>query len=598
MELPNIADGELKRDGLARPVAALKAAAEKWRGVTARLPTEEFKFPRLRAMRQRPARRFSALSRRIIAINMVGLVILVGGVLYLNQFRQGLIETRIQSLITQGQIIAAAIAQSPSVEREDTPIYDLGDLMRPRTSGCHGPSSINPAPARAILQRLVVLTATRARLYDSRGCLVVDTRTLTSSQVISYDLPPPGTRNRISIFIARVYDWIVGLVPAVDMPIYRENQSAPGAAYKEVAIASTGTASSAVRVNEQGELIVSVALPVQPFRAVRGVLLLSTIGGDIDTIVRAERLAIVEVFLVALGVSVLLSFLLARTIAAPVRRLAQAAEQVRLGIATHINLPEVRREDEIGDLSEALQDMTSALYSRIDAIERFAADVAHEIKNPLTSLRSAVETLLWAKDSEARERLTAIIQDDIRRIDRLVTDISDASRLDAELAREETRPVDIAALLATLADISSQLRKDNAPRLELDLPADDKKKLLVNGFERRLGQVFRNILDNAFSFSGSSSTVRVMAYPYEGRVRIVIEDEGPGIPEENLETIFERFYTQRPQEAFGKNSGLGLSISRQIVNAHNGRVWAENKYLDGKVIGARFTVDLPAIQTS
>ena len=554
-------------------------------------------FSRLALGRVRPHRRFSALSQRIIAINMIGLVILVGGVLYLNQFRAGLIDARVQSLVTQGQIIAASIAQS-AVEREDTPVFDPGAFSRPKPAGCEGPSSLNPAPARAILQRLVVLTATRARLYDTRGCMILDTRDLSSTEVLSYELPPPG-QDPIGDFIARIYDWIVGLIPAVDLPVYQEHPEAIGVAYEEVMLALNGNASSAVRVNDQGELIVSVALPVQPFRAVRGVLLLSTIGGDIDTIVRAERLAIVEVFLVALGVSVLLSFLLARTIAAPVRRLALAAEQVRIGISSRIEIPDFRnRRDEIGDLAAALRDMTAALYDRLDAIERFAADVAHDIKNPLTSLRSAVETLMWAKDPDARQRLVTIVQDDVRRLDRLITDISDASRLDAELVRDEVKPVSIASLLKTFADIAAELRKENAPHVELELAEDEKTGLFVRGFEGRLGQVFRNVIDNALSFSPPGGTVWLKAFKTDGRIRITVEDEGPGIPEENLETIFERFYTQRPEEAFGKNSGLGLSISRQIIEAHGGRIWAQNRRAENntgnQILGARFIIELPA----
>ena len=306
-----------------------------------------------------------------------------------------------------------------------------------------------------------------------------------------------------------------------------------------------------------------------------------------------------------------LSVLLAGTIAGPVRRLAEAAERVRRGIKSRQEIPDFTdRSDEIGHLSGALRDMTRALYNRIDAIESFAADVAHELKNPLTSLRSAVETLPLAKRADARNRLLEVIQQDVRRLDRLISDISDASRLDAELARAEAEPVDLERLVQTVASVANELKPAGLVPIKVSV----NKSLLGNsaffvvGNDGRLGQVVRNLIDNAASFSPPGAEIRVTLQRLPQEVEIVVEDDGPGIPPHALERIFERFYTDRPEQGFGQNSGLGLSISRQIVEAHRGRIWAENRFADastgdaGKPIaacdrprlGARFIVRLPA----
>jgi two-component system sensor histidine kinase ChvG len=378
----------------------------------------------------------------------------------------------------------------------------------------------------------------------------------------------------------------------------------------EIYAALDGSTTTAVRANSDGSLIVSVAIPVQRFKAVLGVLVVSTEGGDIDAVVRAERIAILRVALVATLVSLALSMLLASTIARPLRRLAEAAIRsgaiqtgpVRIGrraVDPHtVQFPDyTRRHDEIGLLSGALRHMTGALYGRLDAIERFAADVAHEIKNPLTSLRSAVETLRRAPTPELRDRLLAVIEHDVRRLDRLVTDISNASRLDAELARETMETVDVGALMQTVADIASAKAEKAGVRVAALLPTGS---LVVRGLEGRLGQVFLNLADNAISFSPRGGEVVIAATREpDGRVAITVEDDGPGMPEENLDRIFERFYSARPEgESFGDHSGLGLSISRQIVEAHGGRIWAENRRAPGEdetapPRGARFTVLLP-----
>ncbi len=402
---------------------------------------------------------FSSLTRRIVFLNLTGLIALVIGILYLSQFRAGLIEARVQSLLVQGEIMAGAIASSATAE-QDTIAFDLDRLLELQAGESYGPSeemlsgiefSINPERVAPVLRRLVSPTNTRARIYDRDGVLVLDSRNLYD--VLRFDLPPPSAKPGM---LERFYITIRSWASRGTLPLYHEFGPQSGKGYEEVVNAAKGYKSSMVRINERGEVIVSVAVPVQRFRAVRGALMLQTQGADIDDVLAAERLAIFKVFLVAAGVMIVLSFLLAGTIAGPVRRLAEGAQQVRKRIRSRVEIPDFSgRRDEIGHLSGSIRDMTSALYSRIEAIERFAADVAHELKNPLTSLRSAVETLPLAKTEESRARLLEVIQHDVKRLDRLITDISAASRLDAEMQRQDAQRVS----LTTLADDGGRRRQ-------------------------------------------------------------------------------------------------------------------------------------------
>jgi two-component system sensor histidine kinase ChvG len=297
---------------------------------------------------------------------------------------------------------------------------------------------------------------------------------------------------------------------------------------------------------------------------------------------------------------VVLSMLLAGTIAGPVRRLADGAERVRRRIRSRVEIPDfTRRRDEIGDLSGALREMTNALYTRIEAIESFAADVAHELRNPLTSLRSAVETLPMAKTDANRKRLLDIIEHDVKRLDRLISDISDASRLDAELQRQEASNVDLAKLLDALVTAANEVRPDGIS-VTLTFEGGSRAVFKVPGHDSRLGQVVSNLIDNARSFSPPGGTVRVTCRRLKNEVEIMVDDDGPGIRPEVLDKIFERFYTDRPHQGFGQNSGLGLSISKQIVEAHGGNIRVENRTSiaaagqQPRVLGARFVVRLPA----
>jgi len=553
---------------------------------------------------------FSSLTRRILFLNVAGLLALVVGILYLSQFRAGLIDARIQSLLVQGEIMAAAIAASATIETNAITI-DPDRLLELHAGESYGPSDevlsgldfpINPERVAPVLRRLVEPTRTRGRIYDRDGALLLDSRNLYGrGDVLRFDLAPP--KAEVPGLVERTWIAIRTWLGRGDLPLYRELGPENGRGYPEVGHALEGQKASVVRINDRGEVIVSVAVPVQRFRAVRGALLLSTRGSDIDHMVEAERLAVFKVFLIAVGVMVLLSVLLAGTIAGPVRRLADAAERVRRRIRTRVEIPDFTdRRDEIGHLSGALRDMTNALYSRIEAIESFAADVAHELKNPLTSLRSAVETLPLAKTDDSRARLLHIIEHDVQRLDRLISDVSDASRLDAELQRQEAAPVDLMKLLGTVAAVANEVRRDDGVSITLAFEGGGPRAFTVLGHDSRLGQVIDNLIENARSFSAPGSMVRILCRRLRNSVEIIVDDDGPGIRPDALERIFERFYTDRPHQGFGQNSGLGLSISKQIIEAHGGRIRAENRLGVAKgaddlpvVLGARFAVRLPAM---
>ncbi|MBB3660448.1 two-component system sensor histidine kinase ChvG [Rhizobium sp. BK650] len=551
---------------------------------------------------------FSSLTRRIVFFNLAALLVLVGGILYLNQFREGLIDARVESLLTQGEIIAGAVSASASVDTNSITIdpqklleLQAGQSITPVPNDEDLEFPIDPEKVAPVLRRLISPTRTRARIFDADANLLLDSRHLYSrGQVLRFDLPPVEEEKQTW------GEWFTALFNKAlqpgNLPVYKEAPGGDGSIYPEVMNALTGVRGAVVRTTEKGELIVSVAVPIQRFRAVLGVLLLSTQAGDIDNIVHAERLAIMRVFGVATLVNVLLSLVLSSTIANPLRRLSAAAIRVRRGAKEREEIPDFSvRQDEIGNLSIALREMTTALYDRIDAIESFAADVSHELKNPLTSLRSAVETLPLAKSDDSKKRLMDVIQHDVRRLDRLISDISDASRLDAELARVDAGLVDLEVFLRDLIDVSRQIRSTKK-KVEIEYAVDRKPnvktRFVVKGHDLRIGQIITNLIENARSFvpeQDGKITVRLVRT--RSRCVVYIEDNGPGIQAENIDRIFERFYTDRPEsEGFGQNSGLGLSISRQIAEAHGGSLRAENIVDDesGKLLGARFILALPA----
>ncbi|WP_245306847.1 MULTISPECIES: sensor histidine kinase [unclassified Rhizobium] len=555
---------------------------------------------------------FSSLTRRILFFNLAALVVLVGGILYLNQFREGLIDARVESLLTQGEIIAGAVSASASVDTNSITIdpeklleLQAGQSITPVPNDEDLEFPIDPEKVAPVLRRLISPTRTRARIFDADANLLLDSRHLYSrGQVLRFDLPPVDDEEQTwGQWFTTIFNKV--LQPG-NLPLYKEAPGGDGSIYPEVMNALTGVRGAVVRTTEKGELIVSVAVPIQRFRAVLGVLLLSTQAGDIDNIVHAERLGIMRVFGVATLVNVLLSLVLSSTIANPLRRLSAAAIRVRRGAKEREEIPDFSaRQDEIGNLSIALREMTTALYDRIDAIESFAADVSHELKNPLTSLRSAVETLPLAKTDDSKKRLLDVIQHDVRRLDRLISDISDASRLDAELARVDAGSVDLEILLRDLIDVSRQIRsrkKEVQIEFAIERKPGVKTRFVVNGHDLRIGQIVTNLIENARSFVPEhDGRITVRLVRTRSRCIVYVEDNGPGIQAENIDRIFERFYTDRPEsEGFGQNSGLGLSISRQIAEAHGGSLRAEN-IIDPeseKLLGARFILALPANTTA
>lgn len=550
-------------------------------------------------------RRFSPLFRRILFVNSVPLAILAGGLLYLDQYRDSLIISELAALRTQGEIIAAALGEAA------TETVTVTDERAPDATEVE---QLQEMSVRQILRRLVEPAGIWARVYAPTGELLADSRFLPGSggMIEVAPLPPLGDDEAWWAEVAeRLYDGVVGWLPRRQrLPLYREFAEPRAGNYQEVQRALQGEVGWGMRETEARRLVLGVAVPVQRFRQVLGALYLTGEGSRVDRALRDVRFDVLRVALVSLAITVLLSIYLARTIARPIRRLALAADRVRHGQGRRLAaLPDLsRRGDEIGDLSAALADMTRALWQRLDAIERFAADVVHEIKNPLTSLKSAVETAARLNDPAQQRKLLQIIVDDVSRIDRLLADIASASRLDAELSRGEAGPVDVASLLAALVDVHGATAGEGAPRLELEPIVAASTKgglgkgglgkggLIVVGIEERLGQVLRNLIANAVSFSPPGGTIRLSARALAGTVEIAIDDEGPGIPENKLEQIFERFYSERPKsEKFGTHSGLGLAISRQIVEAHNGTLQAFNRRDEaGRVIGARFVLRLPA----
>jgi two-component system sensor histidine kinase ChvG len=544
----------------------------------------------------RRRRFFSPLMLRFLAVNLAAPVLLVLGLLFLDEYEDTLIATEIDALRTQGELIAAAIGEGAVV------VASTGDDENNPERGSTGAVRvIDPDSARQLVRQLSSLAHLRARLFDRSGAMMADTRLLQGpgGEVQILDLPPLD-ESAFTRALRRIYDGTIGY--AYDGKIEPDvEQAKPAAAdYREVARAlEAGQAESVVRMRADRQKVLSVAVPVFFYRQIVGALLVSRDGSTVDKRLFAVRGTILGMFAWVLALTVLTSLYLAGTIARPVRRLAEAAQQVRLAKNRRYPIPDLsNRSDEIGELSAALRDMTESLWRRMDAIEHFAADVAHEIKNPLTSLRSAVETVARVKDPEQQKKLMSIIMEDVTRLDRLISEISDASRLDAELSRAEMNEVHIRKLVEALAEVQNATDDPAAPRVQVmdAQPADAAKPLIVPGLEARLGQVFRNLIANAVSFSPPGGTIVIRAARDKRHVRIVVEDQGPGLHSGKEEAIFNRFYSERPEgEKFGTHSGLGLSISKQIVEAHRGTITAENIVDDdGKVLGARFTVRLPA----
>ena len=530
-------------------------------------------LPQGEAEPRRRLKRFSGsrLGGLILALNLLSLLILFVGALLLNEWQRGLIESRQETLTAQAELLSNVLSKLSITTGEPAPAFD-------------------PLEASRQLVDDFIPAGQRARLFDLDGLLVADSYAV-SEAIPGQPLPPAlpaGAPPRPDSADAESHG-------AADL------EQARAALAAEVELALDGVPQAGVRRSEGGDRVVSVSIPVRHVRQVLGVLTLE--AGDVDETLAAQRRALMPFALVALAVNLLGSLLMHLFVARPVMRLSAAADEVRLQRARAISLPDLEsRKDEIGDLARSLETMTETLSDRMDAIEAFAADVSHEIKNPLTSIRSALETLPLVKTPAQRETLTNLLQQDVRRLDRLITDISNASRLDAELNRDRPRAIDLTQLLAEIVGVYEAGVKPGEAHVTCTAPAGD--RVQVMGRDGPLGQVFRNLIDNARSFSPPGGTVRLSLVrddlDPDRPIRVRIDDDGPGIPPENLETVFERFYTARPRgTAFGANSGLGLSIVRQIVEAHGGRVTAANRADgDGGVVGARFEVALPMVPTS
>jgi two-component system sensor histidine kinase ChvG len=514
----------------------------------------------------------SPIARLILASNLAGLVILIAGALVLNEFRSSLVNARKASLSEMTQLISSFVT--------DNATFD-------------DPPALNIVKLSDQLKSIPLTSATRIRVHDPQGELVADTM-LLKDEIELRDLPPirePSMIERAWLDAVRFANRTFETVSATGRQPIAEARSLE----EEVAMALGGGAGFSERFGDQAERLLSVTMPITKVARVVGSITVET--SDVTQIIADERAALFPLILVAVLVAIITATLLTLGIARPLRNLARASDRVRTGATERLDLGKLHdRKDEIGDLALAMEAMTNALYVRIQENERFAADVAHELKNPLTSIRSAVETSQAVQDPAVRDRMRDVIARDVVRLDRLISDISNLSRLEGEIVREKLVRVDLRRLLDDLVSIYSDTKKETDARVTLTTTPGE---YVVMGRDGPLAQVVRNLIENARSFSPPGGLVAVtlsrLTSSRGPTVRVTVEDEGPGIPEDKLEKIFQRFYTDRPKGAkFGNNSGLGLSIVRQITETHRGAVWAENRMTDGKISGARFIVDLPA----
>ena len=525
----------------------------------------------------------SPITRRILAVNVLALGILVAGILFLDEYKNNLIEAELSALATQSEMFAVALSEGAVTET---------------ASGHYRVSNIS----KQMVRRLVKTTGTRARLFRLDGQIIADSRRLVGAgRMIEIEELPPA-KESVSM-LSKAFDLfdhiMLRFLPGRQFPPYIERPVQRITDYPEAVASLDGEYIKSIKAGKGDLLVLSVSVPVQRYKQVLGALMLTKGSSVIDAALYEVRRRILEVFAVAIAVTVLLSIYLSGTIARPLKRLAAAAELVSNDFGRQHQIPDMSaRRDEIGELATTLREMTDALWARMDSTERFAADVAHEIKNPLTSLRSAVETAARLKDPEQQAKLMTIIQEDVVRLDRLISDISDASRLDAELSRTKFDLVNMGAMLATLADMHNDYNA-SSPKVRLERIDGDKGSLMVAGMDGRLAQVFQNLITNALSFSPKQGRITLAVARTGSEICIHVDDEGPGIPTGLEQKIFERFYTERPDlEKFGTHSGLGLNISKQIVEAHEGSIIASNRTdIDGEVVGARFSVSLPKAET-
>ncbi len=548
-----------------------------------------------------------SLVNRIVVANLLGLLVLMAGVVYLNQNQTWLVKARVEAMKTQGKMIAAAIASNANVKTgelqlDPDKLPDSAISQVPfRDDGFAALQlSIKPERVTRILRRLIEPAKVRARIYSRDGTLIVDSSTLLMRGQTSLDVPRP-TKPNARPDTKNFWTRLQAIIIDKELPVYREIGTANGRAYREVRHALDGKTESMLLLNDKRQKLASVAVPIRQMNSVQGVLLLSTQPGDIDEILWDETKVLWTPFLFAILATLIASWLLARTVAEPMRRLSRAAEQVSLSLGDKEVIPEFPgRVDEVGQMADAFKDMTASLYRRIDASEKFAADVAHELKNPLAAARSTADALEFAKSDTQRNNLVEQIQSELKRLNRLITDVSNTSRLDAELARKKMLAVELTDVVKAVGQLFKDVLADDTRRVSIVIaPAGVTNPYVVRGDDGRLAQVFTNLIDNALSFSPENATVTLRLSRNGDDVVIVVDDEGPGISGDNFDAIFDRFYSDRPEtdSVRGKNSGLGLSISRDIVRSHKGQIKAMNrrKTPDGDIEGARFIIHLPAI---
>ena len=535
---------------------------------------------------------------RLVGLNMLGLLVLVGGFLILHEARQILTGAYRQSLEAQARLIAGSLSNAA---RSDSPFQFLEPSLLDRLLR-DGQSQVWALrDAERVMGQARQISTARLRLYGRNGNLILDSASMgRSAQVIAKKLPPMD--EPMPLFGLPLSLKHLLRAPA---PLLSEINAANGRSLSEVASALRGRAASLQRQSEDGGDILTVAVPVQGYRAINGALMLSTQPGEIDRIVAEERQLVLQLSAIALAVNIATSLLLAGLLIGPVRRLAAAMR----GFANQApslpgleSIPDyTKRGDEIGELSSALRGMTQRLVERIHTIDRFAADVAHELKNPLTSLHSAVQNIEQtdrAKNPAAYEQMMAIIHNDVNRLNRLISDIANATRLDAELNQGVSAPFDLSVLAQQLADAFGDTMSDNQKAEGISVRAQIEGNCMVLGQKPRIAQIIDNLISNAISFSPPGGRVSISVKKQNDNVSITVADEGPGLAPDTAEKIFERFYTDRTNqpEAASQNahkaghSGLGLSISRQIAHAHGGELLADNRP-DG--IGAYFTLTLP-----
>ena len=526
-------------------------------------------------------RKVSPLTLKIWSINIIAIFVILIAVLHLDRYENSLIQTELEVLEHQAELFANALSEVAVTNNPEI----------------H--SHLSRIAVQNVVNRSALGSPARSRVYNVSGRLLADSQTLPG-RVPSVTIKPLASvfpdiffQKFFDDFFQQFFNSSIQVRDSVNEP----HKIKVAHTFPEVISALQGSSVKTVKRRETGERLLTVAVPIQKYKRVLGVLLLSVKDEKVNAAFSSYQKELVIAVVIALVITSALSLYLSRSITQPILSLASAAEKIKNDRSGRSEIPEAsKRDDELGDLSKALVEMTNNLWQRFDAIEKFAADVSHEIKNPLTSIRSAVETATKIRDSGKRDQLLALILDDVNRLDRLITDISDSSRLDAELSRERFEVIDIKSLLLAFHELRKFQKRLEQKRLTINIKKDE-KQLLIFGHENRIVQVFDNIVDNAVTFTPLNSNIDITVRSDTTKVKIIVDDEGPGIPENKLDAIFERFYSERPpSEKFGLHSGLGLSICKQIIEAHNGKISVKNRTdYQNDITGAQFIITLPII---